>query len=84
MVEYEPDVNVAAPNINVRVFGEGSIGDAVSGFIGGIIKGFADLTKVLTDEDKAMSAVAKITAVLIVMAALIITFRSLGSARRRV
>lgn len=84
MVELDGDVQVAAPNVNVNVFGQGSIGDAVSGFLGGIVSAFADLTRTLTDEDKQYAAVVKVTSVMIVIATLIITYRSIGATRKRV
>jgi len=82
MVELGGDesisVDIPPPSVNVQVFGEGSIGDAFGGFLEGIVGGFLSLMKKIVASDTTITALANLTALLIVIASLIIAYRSIG------
>lgn len=83
MVDLEPDntdltVDIPQPSVNVQVFGEGSIGDAFGGFLTGIVGGFLSLMKKIISSETSMKALVMLTALGIVIASLILAYRSIG------
>jgi len=71
-------VDIPQPKVNVQVFGEGSIGDAFGGFLTGIIGGFLSLMKKIISSETSMKALVMLTALGIVIASLILAYRSIG------
>ena len=79
LTETDPfDIDVPQPSVNIKVFGDDSIGDAFGGILEGIVGGFLSLMKKLVASETSITALANLTSLLIVIAALIIAYRSIG------
>ena len=73
-------VDIPQPNVNVQVFGEGSVGDAFGGFLTGIIGGFLSFLKKVISSETSMKALVMLTALGIVISSLILAYRTIGKA----
>ena len=71
-------VDIPPPAVNVQVFGEGSVGDAFGGFLTGIIGGFLSFLKKVVSSETSMRAMSNLTALFIVIASLILAYRTIG------
>ena len=84
MVEIDPfesqeiAVDVPQPSVNVSVFGEGSIGDAFGGFLTSIVGGFNSLFRKIASSETTLKALVHLMAVLMVVGALLIAYRTIG------
>ena len=84
MVEIDPfedqeiAVDIPEPNVNISVFGEGSIGDAFGGFMTSIIHGFNSLFRKIASSETTLKALVHLMAVLIVVGALLMAYRTIG------
>lgn len=86
MVDLNPDneisVDIPEPSVNVQVFGEGSIGEAFGGFMSSIVNGFNSLLKKIISSETGLKALVNLSAVLIVVVALLVAYRTVGNPSR--
>ena len=76
------NVDIPEPSVNVQVFGEGSIGDAFGGFLSSIVGGFNSLLKKIISSETGLKALVNLSAVLIVIVALLVAYRTVGNPNR--
>ena len=78
--ELDVSVDIPPPAVNVQVFGDGSIGDAFGGFLTSIVGGFGSLLRKIIASETSMKALASLCALGIVIASLILAYRTIGQA----
>jgi hypothetical protein len=71
-------VDIPEPNVNVQVFGEGSIGDAFGGFLSSIVGGFNAFMRKVISSETTLKALVHLTALTIIVLSLILAYRTIG------